>query len=95
MNHSKDRRKWNTASSVPKEISSEQINFKMNLPAGDDRLVGAAFTLIEADKTYSREFMKRPQHVLLGAAGEAGELADGLWMMFRNQTQECPVFSRE
>jgi len=67
-------------------FSYEEINFNVNSPAGDDRLVGAAAALVEADKADGRELVERAQHVLLDAAGEDGELADGFWMTLRNQT---------
>ena len=60
-------------SEVSSGLSYEQVDFKMNSAADDNRLVSAAFALVEADKTSGREFVKRAQHVLLGAAGEDGE----------------------
>ena len=40
-------------------FSREEIDFKMNCAACDDRVVGAAFTFVEADKASGREFVKR------------------------------------
>ena len=67
----------------------------MNFPAGYDRLVGTAFAPVEANKTNRRQFVKCAQHVLLGAAGEDCEFADGFWTALCDQTQEGAVLGRE